>query len=114
MAQHVEHAHEHQDHTALYAKILGVLLFLTLITVVVAKFFHFGDVDIIVAMLIASAKAALVGLYFMHLKFENPLVWVYVAFPIVLLFILIGGVLIDNPLRIIPEPLASPTAIERE
>jgi len=94
---------EHESHTKLYAYILGYLLFLTLITVVTAKFMHFGEWDILVAMLIASVKAGLVGLYFMHLKYENPLIWLYVAFPIFLIFLLLGGIFIDNPLRFSPS-----------
>ena len=54
----------------------------------------------IIAMLIASIKAILVALYFMHLKYEHPLTWLYAIFPMVLLFFLIGGLFIDNPFRI--------------
>jgi len=95
---HISEEH-HESHIKLYAYILGYLLFLTLITVLSAKFYHFGAWDIVVAMLIASVKAGLVGLYFMHLKYENPLIWLYVAFPIFLIFLLLGGIFIDNPFR---------------
>lgn len=82
----------------IYFLVFIALLCLTVLTVVAAQF-DFGNLNIIIAMLIASIKAGLVALFFMHLKYENPLTWMYVLFPIFLLFILIGGVFIDNPLR---------------
>lgn len=80
---------------------LGVflgLLFLTVITVVVSRF-NFGAFNILIAMLIASVKAGLVALFFMHLKYENKFTVLYALFPLVLLAILMGGVFMDNPYR---------------
>jgi cytochrome c oxidase subunit 4 len=96
------HAHDHGDANALYLKILGILFALTIITVVVSAkvgIFHFGVWALAVAMLIASAKALLVVLFFMHLKYENPLTWTYALFPLILLVFLMGGVFMDNPTR---------------
>jgi len=53
-------------------------------------------------MFIASIKATLVGMYFMHLRYESPLIWMFVAIPIVILFIMIGGLFLDNPTRTVP------------
>jgi len=53
-------------------------------------------------MFIASIKAGLVGLYFMHLRYESPLIWMFVVIPIILLFIMIGGLFLDNPTRTVP------------
>ena len=74
------------------------LLVLTVVTVGVAQF-DFGNWNIIVAMFVASIKAALVAMFFMHLKYEDPFTWIYAVIPLFLLFLLIGGVFIDNPFR---------------
>jgi caa(3)-type oxidase subunit IV len=83
-----DHGHQHDDgavhvhvhSTKFYAAILGALLFLTVITVAASyvdidKFLALGGEvqgvgawNLTVAVLIASAKASLVLLFFMHLK----------------------------------------------
>ena len=73
-----------------YLAVLTALLFLTLITVIVAGW-DFGAWNTFIAMFIASVKGALVLLYFMHLKYEDKLYWVVfgsgVFFVIVLFFL---------------------------
>ena len=65
----------HQDHghggLKLYATVLGVLLVLTVITVG-ASYLDFGGGNVVIAVLIASIKASLVALFFMHLKDDKP------------------------------------------
>ena len=85
-----------------YRRVLAILLVLTVITVVIAQF-DFGNLNLVVAMVVASVKAALVALFFMHLKYENPITWLYAAIPVFLLGLLLGGVFIDDPFRISPE-----------
>ena len=46
------------------------LLALTAVTVVVSRY-DLGRVNLTVALSVAAAKAALVALFFMHLKYEN-------------------------------------------
>lgn len=106
---HDEHGHEHElGHIVpfkIYVTIFSSLIALTVLTVVVAKapIFHFGNtINLVVAMLLASLKAGLVALFFMHLKYENPITWMYVFFPIFLLFIMMAGIFIDNPMRTLP------------
>jgi cytochrome c oxidase subunit 4 len=91
---------------SLYLKIFGALLVLTVITVGVTRI-DFGTMNIVVAMIIASAKAMLVALFFMHLKYERFTTWVYAIFPLVLLTIMMAGVFIDNPFRATPGPIES-------
>jgi cytochrome c oxidase subunit 4 len=57
-----------------YALVLGVLLALTAVTVAAAGV-HFGHevVNVTIALGIASAKASLVALYFMHLRHDKPM-----------------------------------------
>lgn len=81
-----------------YWGVFWALMVLTVITVVVSNF-NFGSMNIVIAMFIASIKAGLVAMYFMHLKYENKLLWVYVTFPLFLLALLILGIFIDNPFR---------------
>ncbi len=75
---HSDHSHSHEagEHHILpfdvYLKVFGSLIFLTIITVWVAQF-NFGAFNGLVAMGIATIKAALVGMYFMHLKHDNKL-----------------------------------------
>lgn len=53
-----------------YLGIGALLLILTLITVAVS-FVHLGPYNLVVAMAIASIKASLVALFFMHLLYDN-------------------------------------------
>lgn len=107
MANNSEHSnHPHTVPDKIFWGIFGLLMLLTFITVGAAQFNfaqiigpEWGLLNIIIAMLIASFKASLVVLFFMHLKYENPLTWIYAFFPIFLLFLLIGGVFLDNPFR---------------
>jgi len=50
-----------------YAMVLGALLVLTIITVA-AAYVNFGSGNTVIALVIASIKASLVALFFMHLK----------------------------------------------
>jgi cytochrome c oxidase subunit 4 len=87
----------------IYVTVLATLIFLTVVTVVISRF-DFGNMNLVVAMLVASIKASLVAMFFMHLKYESPITWLYVFFPIILLALMLGGVFIDNPLRHEPVP----------
>ncbi|RMG41024.1 MAG: cytochrome-c oxidase [Candidatus Dadabacteria bacterium] len=83
----------------MYVRVLVALLILTVTTVWVAQY-DFGVMNVVVAMVIASIKAMLVALFFMHLKYENPLTWGYAIFPLILLTLLIGMLFLDNPFRV--------------
>ena len=64
--------HHHILPLKIYLGIGGTLIFLTLITVAVAQV-HLGPFNLVVALAIAVVKAVLVGLFFMHLKYDNKL-----------------------------------------
>ena len=55
-----------------YLGIGGTLLFLTLVTVMSASI-DLGVMNIVIALGIATVKAILVGLFFMHLFYDNKL-----------------------------------------
>ena len=116
------HSHEdssHKGHSELghvlpfsiYVTVLVALLALTVITVAVSRI-DFGPGNFIVAMLVASIKALLVALFFMHLKYENPATWLYAFFPILLIGFFLGGIFIDNPFRIDARTGKMPSQIE--
>lgn len=99
----------HNDHDELghivpfsvYRNVLVSLLVLTVITVAASRV-DFGVFNMVIAMFIASIKAMLVALFFMHLKYESPTTWGYALVPIIVLGLLLAGVFIDNPMRIVP------------
>jgi len=81
-----------------YRNILLILLFLTVVTVGASRM-DFGAWNTVIAVVIATVKAALVAMFFMHLKFEKKLIILYAFYPLILLFILIGGTVKDEGTR---------------
>ena len=72
MTTHTEHTHDHAVHgTGLYVRTLAALLVLTVITVA-ASYIDFGAGNVVIALFIATIKAILVALFFMHLKDDKP------------------------------------------
>jgi cytochrome c oxidase subunit 4 len=71
---------------------------LTVATVAVS-YLDLGVMNVAVALLIASLKASLVALFFMHLKFENKLVWAFALVPIFFLVLIVGGTISDTLYR---------------
>lgn len=95
------HGHEEVGHVvpiSTFLKVLVALLILTVITVLAAQV-DLGKWNIVGALVIASIKASLVILIFMHGMYENKILWVYILIPFVLLAIMIGGVFTDDPFR---------------
>jgi len=78
--------------------VFAALLLLTVVTVLVS-YVDLGMGNVAVALLIASAKASLVALFFMHLKGESPLVWGFALVPILFLVLLLLGTMFDTMLR---------------
>ena len=78
----------------IYLLVWLALLVLTLVTWLVS-FVPLGLMNVTVAMVIASAKASLVALFFMHLRHENKLVWAFALFPLGFLSLIIMGTLVD-------------------
>jgi len=84
-----------------YRTYLFVWLALLVLTVVtwLVSYVHLGMLNVAVAMLIASAKAALVALFFMHLRYESRLLWAFAIFPLGFLALIVGGTLVDVLMR---------------
>ncbi len=78
---------DHAHSARLYLVIFGLLLVLTAITVAVAQV-DLGAANTVLAVVVASIKAVLVLLYFMHLRDSEYLTWVFAGSAIVMLAIL--------------------------
>ncbi len=65
-----EGTHEHGG-PAVYARTLVALLILTAITVG-AAYVDLGSGNVVVALVVATIKASLVALFFMHLRWDKP------------------------------------------
>ena len=61
-----------------YVVVWTALLFLLAVTIVVA-FFDLGVFNPLAAVSIAAVKAAIIILYFMHVRYSPRLVWVFVG-----------------------------------
>jgi len=81
-----------------YLTIYIALVLLTAVTVLVS-YVNLGLMNVVVALLIASVKASLVALFFMHLKSEDRLVWGFALAPIAFLALIMFGTLVDTLLR---------------
>lgn len=89
-ATHAEHAHPP------YIMVWAGLFILTIIEVLIAQVTFLPKFWIIVGLvLLATWKALLVALYFMHLKFEPRRLWLLAAAPLPLATILVLAVLIE-------------------
>jgi len=100
------HAHKHIIVSAFTNRIvLAILLFCTVLTVGLAnaevwfeQFFGFifpAWVNVFVAMSIATVKAALVVMYFMQLRYDNPINTVVFAFSLFAFALFLGFTTID-------------------
>ncbi len=90
--------HSGSSGTRTYVAVWGALIVLTGVTVLVS-YVHLGMMNVVVALIIASVKASLVALYFMHLRTESRLVWGFALTPILFLVIIIAGTLSDTLFR---------------
>src|SRR3954463_7859532 len=95
-----EEPHGHSEpmphHKVNYVAIFGLLVALTVVTVVVA-FVHIQSevVKVLIALTIASIKASFVALYFMHLKFEGKLIYLILLLPVFLCLVLVIALIPD-------------------
>ena len=98
-----EHTHSEEKHLTSYKTyfIVWIVLMILTITTVYVSYLDFGTLNIVVAMVIASLKAGAVALFFMHLKFEDSITWLFALFPLGLLFLLIGMTILDTFTRIL-------------
>jgi cytochrome c oxidase subunit 4 len=88
-----EEAEHHPSHRVYYT-VFGALLALLAVTVVVAEM-NLGLVAFLVAVIVATVKAILILLYFMHVRYSQPLTWLVAGAAFFWLAILFGLTLSD-------------------
>ena len=91
--------HSHGMTWKKYWTVFAALMFLLFLTVYVAYVHLDPTLAIIIAMTIAVIKAVLVILYFMHVKYNSKLTWLFVMSGFVWLLIMIGITLTDYKTR---------------
>lgn len=73
MSTHTEHATDYKKEARSYVLTLCSLLFFTVVTVIASYIkFESGAVNIVIALTIATIKASIVSLFFMHLLHDKP------------------------------------------
>ena len=85
---------QHVVPVRIYLVIFATLMALTGLTVW-AAFFDLGAMNAAIALTIASCKALLVVLYFMHVRYSSRLTWVFLGAGFFWLMLMIGGTLSD-------------------
>ncbi len=92
---------EEKHHISSYKSHLLVLLALLILTAasVAVTSVEMGAYNTLVAMLLAGAKATLVLLWFMHLRFDNKIYAIFTAFVIVLFLLVLFVTFFDYSYR---------------
>ena len=95
---HSAPSHENYAHAVplpVLAAVFATLLLLTLLTVA-ATWFDLGSWNLIIALGIATFKAALVVLFFMHLRYDNPFYAIVFITALVFVTLFLGLTLLDT------------------
>jgi cytochrome c oxidase subunit 4 len=107
-----EHTQNPKAEAAVYAKTLAGLLVLTGITVG-ASYVNFGSssINVVVALTIATIKATLVALFFMHLLHDKPVNGLIAAAGFIFLGLFLMFTLIDFDSRQDYQPRNLPAVV---
>ncbi len=101
--EHGEHVHEHSWKGYLY--ILLILLVLTVITVTASRInFGSSSANVVIAMTIATIKASLVAIFFMHLKDDKPINGLIFVSSLLFLAVFLGFCIVDADSRFDTRP----------
>ncbi|MGH8014812.1 MAG: cytochrome C oxidase subunit IV family protein [Candidatus Zixiibacteriota bacterium] len=92
---HNSHEHSHVLPIKVYLGVATALLVLTAITVAVAQY-HFGEFNLLIAMLVAEIKATLVALYFMHLRYDSRMYAIVFVGSLMFLAVFITFTMLDT------------------
>ena len=88
-------AHVHVVPTQVLLRVWAALLFLTFVTVAVT-WVNLGPLSVPVAIGIATIKAILVALFFMHLKYDRPFNAVVLVASVFFVILFLGLALLDT------------------
>ena len=90
-----QHVASLKTNYAIFAALMGLLA----LTVGIA-YINLGPLNLPISMLIAAVKAALIVLFFMHVRYSHRLTWVFAGASLLWLAILLGITLIDFHTRL--------------
>lgn len=95
---HAAHEAEHFAHVMPLPVLAGVFLALIVLTVltVAATWVDLQPWNLAIALAIATVKAALVVLYFMHLRYDHPFNALIFVTALLFLALFLGGALTDS------------------
>lgn len=100
-----DHAHAHDDHEHGIAHVapmkvllgtFGLLMVLTIVTVLATKVDFGSQMNLIIAMAIASVKATAVAMYFMHLRYDKPFHVIVIVSGILAALLFVGIAVLDQ------------------
>ena len=75
--------------------ITGLALLGLLALTITAAYVNLGPLNVMTAMTISAAKTALIILFFMHLRYSKPLIWIFAGAGVFWLGILLSLALSD-------------------
>jgi cytochrome c oxidase subunit 4 len=113
MSHAASEAREHKPHVLpirIYAAVWIGLLVLTVITVKVS-YLNLGVMNLVVAMAVATMKASLVVLFFMHLKYDEKFNAIVFSGCLAFLFVFFVLTLADTTTRGKVDPLEARTLV---
>jgi len=86
----------HEHHDPPYYKVLGALTVLTVVEIFWPMWFLDARGVLVLGLsVMAGAKALLVAMYYMHLRYDSKVLWFVMAFPLLLVVVMIAGLLPD-------------------
>jgi cytochrome c oxidase subunit 4 len=98
MSRNSTHNTNHIVPLRVYFGVAGALFVLTVVTVAIS-FVHLGGWNVVVALLVASVKSALVALFFMHLLYDKKIFLVIFLAAIMFLAVFIILTMFDTMRR---------------
>ena len=98
MSEHSTADEHGMSHVMSPAMLIGTFLVLVALTVltVATSYFPLGEFELFVAMGIASVKATLVAVYFMHLRYDKPINALLLIFSLAFVGLFIYSALVDS------------------
>lgn len=95
---HAGHEHGEAGHVVPWQLLLAVCLALLVLTwlTVAATWVNLGTLNLWIAMVVATVKAGLVVLYFMHLRYDKPFNAVLLGASLLFVLLFIGLALTDT------------------
>ena len=100
MEQH--EAHSHGASLKISVLVFVTLLILTVLTVSLSYVDLTRTGNIVVGLIVATTKALLVALFFMHLKYESKLIRFTAIFPLILFGIMITALIAEMAIFLKP------------